>query len=365
MIFGGRSLYELSNKDFETLVQSNFPEGQTLEFKERAYEGDINSIREMLRDIVAFANAVGGYLILGIRKDEFGRAESIVPVLSVFEKARSIYQLCIDGINDRIEGLEVKAFEFSPDQGIIAIRIPNSENRPHMVIREQSTDFYGRYETDVREMTIEEIRFLVLTNPTNLGLVELELLACGKVIRPNQRTYKSRPPYARIFTERSVDQFIQKYLQCNTFPQTLVIVSPYISDLAGGLVELKDIVDKINHDKTITYIITRPPKAQYQHDSIEILSKSIYTEIRYNDDIHAKLYICWCRKEEYQSFALFGSGNLTSSGIRQNLELGMMIYSKDHGRNLIRNLFEWSTVGLRSQSKRVKQLTLINTNRRI
>ena len=84
--------------------------------------------------------------------------------------------------------------------------------------------------------------------------------------------------------------------------------------------------------------------------------QSPYTEIRYNEDIHAKLYICWCRKNEEQSFALFGSGNLTSGGIRHNLELGMMIYSKDHGRALVRELYEWSAVALRSQSQRIKKI---------
>jgi hypothetical protein len=144
-------------------------------------------------------------------------------------------------------------------------------------------------------------------------------------------------------------------LACNSFPQTLVIVSPFISNLAGELIDLRGIVQKINKDKTLTYIITQPSKEFYQQESIAILNQSPYVEIRYNQDIHAKLYICWCRKSENESFALFGSGNLTSGGIRQNLELGMLIFSQDHGQTLVRNLYEWSTVGLRSQSKRIKQ----------
>ncbi len=54
---------------------------------------------------------------------------------------------------------------------------------------------------------------------------------------------------------------------------------------------------------------------------------------------------------------MFGSGNLTRGGIRHNLELGMMIYANDHGRKLIRELYQWSTVGLRSQSQRIKAAT--------
>jgi len=188
-----------------------------------------------------------------------------------------------------------------------------------------------------------------------MPLAELELLVNGRVFRQNSGGKKSHPPYVRIFTEKSVDQFLQKYLLSNTFPQILVIVSPFISDLAGELVDLQHVVAKINKDKTLTYVITRPAKETYQQDSIAILSQSPYVEIRYNEDIHAKLYICWCRKKEEDSFALFGSGNLTKGGIRQNLELGMMIYSHDHGRTLVRDLYEWSTSGLRTKSKRIKQ----------
>ena len=359
MIFSGRSLQDLTIADFETLVRNRIPEGPNLEYKETAYSGRADDIREMLRDIISIANADGGYLIMGIREDVSGRAEAVIPITGVLARVQPIRQVYLDGISERIEGLEIKAYECSPDEGIIAIRIPRSDHRPHMVMREHRTDFYRRYDTDKRVMTIDEIRSLFLTNPANSRLVELELLASGKVIKPNQGVKKSGPPYVRIFTEKAVDLFLQKYLVCNTYPQTLVIVSPFISDLSGELTDLKDIVAKINKDKTITYIITRPSKEQYQQKSMAILSQSPFTEIRYNEDIHAKLYICWCRKDEKESFALFGSGNLTTGGLRQNLELGMMIFSEDHGRTLVRDLYEWSTVWLRSQSKRIKQVVRI------
>jgi hypothetical protein len=356
MIFNDRSLHDLSITDFETLVQNRIPEGPNLEFKEIAYSGRAEDIREMLRDIIALANADGGYLILGIREETFGRADSFNPISNLAEKVQSIRQACLDGICERILGLEVKAFEFFTDQGIIVIHVPKSNLRPHMVSRDHRTDFYRRYETDKRSMSIEEIRSLILSNPSHTRFVELELLASGKVIKPDHGTKKVGPPYVRIFTERAVDQFFQKYLVCSTYPQTLVIVSPFISDLAGELIDLRDIIAKINQDKTITYVITQPSKEMYQQNSISILSQCPLTEIRYNEDIHAKLYICWCRKKEEDSFAMFGSGNLTAGGMRQNLELGMMIYSRDHGKTLIRELYEWSTIGLRAQSIRIKPM---------
>lgn len=354
MIFGGRSLQELTIADFETLVQNRAAESPFLEYKENAYGGGADSIREMLRDVAAIANAEGGYLIMGIREDATGHATAIVPIQDVHSKVQPIRQACLDGIRERIEGLEIVAFECAPGQGIIAVRIPKSGQRPHMIVRENRTDFFRRYDTDKRSMTLEEIRSTILTNPVYQGVVEAALLASGKVVRPGQNKQKSYPPYVRIFTDKAVDQFLHKYMACGVFPHNLVIVSPFISDLAGELIDLQDLIEKINADKTTTYVITQPPNEKYQQDSMDVLSQSPYVEIRYNEGIHAKLYICWCRNSEEDSFALFGSGNLTKGGVRQNLELGMMIYSQDYGRNLVRDLYDWSAVELRSQSKRIK-----------
>ena len=358
MIFGGRSLQELTIADFEILIQNQIPEGPFLEYKEVAYSGRSDEIREMLRDITSIANAEGGYLIIGIREDSIGRAESFTPIQDAESRIQPMRQACLDGISERIEGLEFKIFECSPEGSIIVIRIPKSQQRPHMVSRENRTDFYRRYDTDKRAMTYQEIRSSVLSNPASMRLIELELLQSGKVVLPEGRAgKKSSPPYVRIFTEKSVDQFLQKYLACTAFPQNLVIVSPFISDLSGEIVKLQDVVNKINRDKTPTYVITRPPKETYQHNSMAILQQSPFIEIRYNEDIHAKLYICWCRRNENESFVLFGSGNLTAGGMRHNLELGMMIYSQDYGRTLVRRLYDWSVNGLRSQSQRIKELT--------
>lgn len=356
MIFNGRSLQDLSITDFETLAKKQVPEGPDLEYKLTAYRGTASEIREMLRDVSALANLEGGYLIMGMKQDTTDRAEEIVPIENVLQLTQAIRQACLDGISERIDGLEVKCYETSTDMGIIVIRIPKSDNRPHMVSKEHRTDFFKRYDTDKREMTIDEIRSLVIANPLNTRLVELELLASGKLIKPSRGTKRQNPPYVRIYTEKSVDQFLQKYFVCDKFPQNLVIVSPFISDLSSEQINLTDIVSKINHDKTYTYVITRPPREVYQKDSLEVLSRSPYIEVRYNEDIHAKLFICWCRKDVDESFALFGSGNLTSGGIRRNLELGMMIYSQDQGRLIINDLYEWSTVGLRSKSRLTQKL---------
>lgn len=55
---------------------------------------------------------------------------------------------------------------------------------------------------------------------------------------------------------------------------------------------------------------------------------------------------------------MFGSGNLTSRGLRHNLELGMMIYSRGYGRTLVRELYQWGSATVRTMSQRVKAITI-------
>lgn len=355
MIFGGRSLHDLSLSDFQLLIDNHVPEGPHIEYKEAAYSGKASDIREMLRDVTALANAEGGYLVMGIREDHASRATALSPIDDPKTRVQAINQACLDGIQERIAGLEVVSYEIGFNQGIIVIRVPPSEQRPHMMARDHSTDFLCRYGADKREMTLAEIRELILGNLRFRRLVELELLAQGR--RPSLAGMADAegPPFAQILTERTVEHFLRRYLISPTPPQVMVIVSPFISDLAGEMVELKDVLKRVNADHTRTYVVTRPPRETYQQVGMELLKMSPYVEIRYNADIHAKLYICWHREEE-DNFALFGSGNLTPGGLRYNLELGMMILARGHGKKLIRDLYDWSANALRTKSERVKAI---------
>lgn len=358
MILGGRSLHDLSFSDFQLLIDNHVPEGPNLEYKEAAYSGKASDIREMLRDVTALANAEGGYLVMGIREDHAGRAAAFSPVDDPRTRAQAITQACLDGIQERIPNLEIVSYEAGFNQGIIVIRVPESEQRPHMVARDHNTDFVCRYGTDKRAMTLGEIRELILGNSRFRRLVELELLTRGQRTFNTGATEAEGPPFAQILTEHTVEHFLRRYLINPTPPHVMVIVSPFISDLAGETYELQDVLKKVNADRTRTYVVTQPPREPYQQTGMELLRMSPFVEIRYNPDVHAKLYICWHREEE-ESFALFGSGNLTSGGLRYNLELGMMVLARGHGKKLIRELYDWSAHALRTKSERVKAIQVL------
>ncbi len=357
MILGGRSLNDLTIDDFQRLVDNQIPEGPFLDYKQTMYGNRSQDRREMLRDITAFVNAEGGYLIIGIQESGAGRAAAFAPVNDPELVSQQIRQTCLDGIQDRISRLEIRSYETGFNQGIVVVRIPPSDSRPHMITLDQRTDFYRRYDTDKRAMTITEIREAILGNPRFEQLVELKVRekGAGGLMAPDAQSMT--PPYARILTSHSVGQFLQRYL-VGTGTTALVIVSPFISDLAETGYDLKDLVAKINADETRTYVVTREPREAYQQAAMALLERCPYVEIRYNADIHAKLYVSWNSRNEDEGFALFGSGNLTRRGLLQNLELGMMIYPYGHGRTLIRELYQWGSQTVRTMSRRVKPFTI-------
>ncbi len=356
MIINNHSHSELSLSNIQALVKNRVPEGPFLDYKETAYSGRPQDIREMLGDISAFANAGGGYLILGIKEDGAGRASDITPVDDCYQVAQNIRQSCLDSIRDPIEGLKVQVLDMGDDQGIIVVHVPPSEQRPHMIVGDGRTDFFKRYDTDKRPMTIAEVRESVLENPKFRRLAALELMAHGPISNMGTTREPQSPNYVQIYTDRPVERFLQRYMLETNPIQSLVVVSPFIGDLAGSMYELRDIIAKVNREHQRTYVITRPPREEYQKTGISVLESSPFVEIRYNPDIHAKLYVCWSR-EEGASFALLGSGNLTTNGLRHNLEMGMMILSRGYGRTLVRELYQWGSFTARTISRRVKAIT--------
>lgn len=354
MVFGDRSIHDLTFEDLQALVDNRVPEGPHIDYKQNAYSGRDEDKREMLRDIVALANAKGGYLILGIIEDSSSRAVGFAPIVDAHQIAQSIRQTYLDGIQERIPGIDIRVIEAEENQGIIVIFVPASEQLPHMVAREHRTDFYRRYGTDKRSMTIGEIRDGFLYNPIYRRMVELELIAQNQIKTGIERVEET-PTYLQIITDRAVEKFLQRYLISSVRAQSLVIVSPFISDLSGEPFSLENILIKAQKDRATIFVITQEPHEEYHQRGLAVFERSPSVEIRYNPNIHAKLYICWSREEE-DSFALFGSGNLTIGGLKQNIELGMMILSRGYGKRLIRELFNWGVNDLRvdPNSRRIK-----------
>jgi len=159
MPFDDRAVDEIKNEEFDALIQEHISERQHLEFKETYEIRDHDSRLEVLRDIASLANGGGGYLIIGIQDDGTGRPTGYRPHTreNLEKMKKSIQQLCLDHIAERIPRLEFRIREPN-NHLILVIHVPDSIQAPHMVKFDRRTDFYIRYDEGKREMSIAEIR---------------------------------------------------------------------------------------------------------------------------------------------------------------------------------------------------------------
>lgn len=163
--------------------------------------------------------------------------------------------------------------------------------------------------------------------------------------------------YAEIVTSRPVQRFLLKFYLSDIPVQSLILISPFVGTLEGTRVTLEAVCKKSLEKGILTYVITRAPEEEYHQQAINTLLAYDPVELRFNESLHAKLYVCLCQ-DESQSFALLGSANLTRNSIEKNIEIAMMIYGRGRGREILRELSRWGLERLRTlnDTKLVKKM---------
>lgn len=151
--------------------------------------------------------------------------------------------------------------------------------------------------------------------------------------------------YWEVVTDKPVENFFIRFLSKNTKIQALLIISPFMTSLLGTRVSLDKITSKIRRERILTYVITHEPEDKDHIDAIDFFTKSSNVEVRFNQSLHAKLYLIL---QDQGSIAMLGSANLTNASIEKNIEIGMLIYDIGPGKHIIRELYQWGAVKLRT-----------------
>lgn len=152
--------------------------------------------------------------------------------------------------------------------------------------------------------------------------------------------------HIRLVTERTVEHFLLRLFLRDAPIRNVCIVSPFINTLEGSRYTLQDLSAKIQRERIPTYVVTRPPTEPYQEAAMAVLARNEWVEIRFNESVHAKVYVSSAVPES-ESFALFGSGNLTGHSIAANIEVGVIIVAQGQGRPLVEELYYWANNRLR------------------
>jgi hypothetical protein len=156
MIFRGKKLSDLQTEDFQRLVNDRVQECDTLEYKRDMYGNSDAANREMLRDITSMANHRGGYLLIGIDENDEGIPTGIVGIEAGSHVER-ITSCCLDNVDKRIVGLEVRDVPLSNGRVVIIISIPESINAPHIITHTGLNQFWKRHGRQKDKMTVDEI----------------------------------------------------------------------------------------------------------------------------------------------------------------------------------------------------------------
>lgn len=179
-----KTLAEIVRADLDELCTAATRETSELEFKEelpwqpQRGQPEITADRWVLRgdrigdyardkllaELVAFANAEGGTLVLGVREtdDEPRRAEGLAPVPSCEDLAKRLADACEDVIEPRLPILEARAIPAADGDtsGFVVLRVGRSAAGPHRL--KSDGQFYVRRGERSVKMTVREIRDAVL-----------------------------------------------------------------------------------------------------------------------------------------------------------------------------------------------------------
>jgi len=175
-----KSVDEVEPTDVEQLLKEEYPETDSVEYKGRLphkdgehpwYEGkrtvSYRTKRGVLKEVVAFANAEGGTLILGIEEsnDQRRKATGYRLIPNCHDLADRLRKKAREHIRPILPTLSIGAVVINEAEyggGIIIMRIPQSRRAPHRLETGQQKECYRRHSDRTEEMSMREIQELTL-----------------------------------------------------------------------------------------------------------------------------------------------------------------------------------------------------------
>jgi len=160
MIFDGKPTSEITPADIEALLRDRVEEDAFLDYKARPHARDPNGVHELIKDVSAFANAQGGYLIIGIGEESGAprRPGGLVNVEDPEGERRRIIDHCFEKIEPRLTELDIRS-SVVDGKNLLICRVPEGTQKPYCCRPDREHHyFWKRYEDGIRLMSVPEIR---------------------------------------------------------------------------------------------------------------------------------------------------------------------------------------------------------------
>ncbi len=217
--------------DIESLIESRVPEGERIEFKEalpakgRTPDPWTNGQDEIgdraksaiLEETVAFANAHGGALVLGIKESGSKPpvAKEIKPVPRCGELADRLKLVFRDCVEPQLPFIEIFGVETEGRSGVVILRVGRSRQAPHRITKTLVCPI--RRSDRCEKMTMREIQDMTLNVARGLErlngrlnerhehfLREFERLPQGYGLRMTAVPVVEDLPLDRVFRGRDI-----------------------------------------------------------------------------------------------------------------------------------------------------------------
>lgn len=209
---------EIEIADIESLISSEVPEGEQIEFKKelpggrdsRDSKGEeapnqwmtggdrigSHAKKDILKEVVAFANAYGGVLLIGIEESEEkpSVATKISPVPRCTDLAERLKLVFRDGVDLRLTRIEIRGIPIEDESGVVIIRVGRSRLAPHQV--KQTLICPVRRADRSEKMTMREIQDMTLNVSRGLEQLEKKLLKRSKRFQEEEFGRLSNPQSA-------------------------------------------------------------------------------------------------------------------------------------------------------------------------
>jgi hypothetical protein len=134
----GAPIDQLTIEHIQAAVEAGVEESRDLDFKEDHYPTGNDGNDELAKDVAAFANHVGGLIVIGVREHQL-RAVELNPVTLAKDPGGRYEQILLRRITPFVRDVNIRVLESTdqPGQGIVLIAVPRSLLAPHAVFREK------------------------------------------------------------------------------------------------------------------------------------------------------------------------------------------------------------------------------------
>lgn len=157
---------EISIEHIKSLIDSGVREGMLIEYKEILPGASDDDKREFLADVSSFSNAMGGFILYGIREERdvqgkpTGQPAEIsgCKVENIDAEIRKLENLLRDAIEPRIVNIRIKTIQNTGETSVFVLRVPKSLQSPHAVTFKGMMRFYSRNSAGKYQLAVSEIR---------------------------------------------------------------------------------------------------------------------------------------------------------------------------------------------------------------